>query len=177
MNTTERAWRCICVYLSQSSRACDHNGVSLTAVTAGLTCVYLCVSCVCDLPQGVHVSKGAKNHGCTQSHTPSLSLTLSLNLNPSSLLFLVLPPLVIPSLCTYSDMHQERKHDCHVPSRSTLFELLLISCSLYSIVALLLVPLRQACTHLKDTLAAHKPCQATVQACTLLTIKQFYRVA
>lgn len=152
--------------------------VSLTAVTAGLTCVFLgCVLClrVFMFPKELRIMD-------VLSHIHHFSLFLppslppSLNLNPSSLLFLVLPPLVIPSLRTYSDMHQEQKHDCHVPSRSTLFELLLICCSPYSSVALLLVCLRQACTYLKDTLTDHKPCQAAVQACTPLTIKYFYCV-
>lgn len=135
-------------------------------------CVSVCFV-VCDLPKGVRVSKGAKNHGWTQSHIPSLSLPVS---ETSFLCF------------SLSCLHLSFHH-CTPTATCTRRENMTVTflqgalclnyCSFpvhYSIVALFLVCWRQACAYLKDSLTAHKPCQSTVQARTLLTIKSFYCV-
>lgn len=117
-------------YLSQGSWACDHLGCYwLLSQQVWAVCMCLCVHvCVCDLPEDVRVTKGDKNLGCTQSHIPSFSL---LEPEPSSP---ALPPLA--SSCQYITARPQRhvpggRHDCHVPQRSTLYELLLISCWSY----------------------------------------------
>lgn len=80
----EQLWLCVYVCISESGQlGMWPPRVLLTAVTAGLGSVCVCV-CVSDLPEGVRVTKGDKNHGCTQSHIPSFSL---LEPEPSSLCF------------------------------------------------------------------------------------------
>lgn len=93
----------------------------LTAVTAGLGSMCVCV-CVHDLPSGVNFTKRDKNHGCTQLHIPSFSLLEPEPFSPA------LPPRA--SSCHYITACSQRHmpgggNDCHVPQRSTLYELLL----------------------------------------------------
>ena len=118
---------CICSYLSQGSWACDHLGcywLLSQQVWAVCVCVCLCVY-ASDRPEGVRVAKGDKNHGCTQSHIPSFWL-----LEPEPLF------PCFASSCQYITARPQRhvpggRLDCHVPQRSTLYELLLISCWSY----------------------------------------------
>lgn len=124
----QRQWEqlglCVCMwgYLSQGSWACDHLGCYwLLSQQVWAACVFVCV-CVHDLPSGVSVTKRDKNHGCTQLHIPSFSLLEPEPFSPA------LPPRA--SSCHYITACSQRhmpggENDCHVPQRSTLYELLL----------------------------------------------------
>jgi len=94
------------------------------------------------------------------SHKDLLSRSLSLNhFSPA------LPPLA--SSCQYITTNPQQHvlegvHDCHIPQRSSYFELLFIFCWLYWLLEFWVCFAREdLCTYLKEYLIVHKACHDT----------------